>query len=94
MSRPVPDNSALGLEPWPGAAWAGESERRLGNWCSPAAVPVLSRALSDPEPLVRARAAWALGKVGSAEAKSALSTAASAEKESAVLDELSAAMDA
>jgi epoxyqueuosine reductase len=66
----------------------------LGNWWSPAAVPVLSRALSDPEPLVRAHAAWALGRVGSAEAKSALSTAASAEKDSAVLEELSAAMDA
>lgn len=51
----------------------------LGNWGSPEAVPVLSRALSDPDPLVRAHAAWALGRVGSAEARSALSAAASVE---------------
>src|SRR5690606_35796719 len=64
----------------------------LGNWGSPEAVPVLARALSDPEPLVRAHAAWALGRVGSAEARSALSTAASVETDAAVLDELSVAM--
>jgi epoxyqueuosine reductase len=66
----------------------------LGNWGSPDAVPVLSRALSDPEPLVRAHAAWALGRVGSAEARSALSSHASVETEASVLEELSAAMDA
>src|SRR5690606_8350441 len=64
----------------------------LGNWGSPGAVPVLAGALSDPEPLVRAHAAWALGRVGSAEARSALSTAASVETDAAVLDELSVAM--
>ncbi|HSK19977.1 MAG TPA: tRNA epoxyqueuosine(34) reductase QueG [Longimicrobiales bacterium] len=66
----------------------------LGNWGSPAAVPVLSRALSDPEPLVRAHAAWALGRVGSAEARSALSAYASVETDARVLYELAAAMDA
>jgi epoxyqueuosine reductase len=66
----------------------------LGNWGSPDAVPVLSRALSDPEPLVRAHAAWALGRVGSAEARSALSAHASVEADACVLEELSAAMDA
>lgn len=66
----------------------------LGNWGSPEAVPVLSRALSDPEPLVRAHAAWALGRVGSAGARSALSTAASVEIDAAVLEELSAALAA
>ena len=64
----------------------------LGNWGSPEAVPVLAGALSDPEPLVRAHAAWALGRVGSAEARSAVSTAASVETDPAVLDELSVAM--
>jgi hypothetical protein len=29
MSRPVPDDSAWGLECWPGAAWAGKAERDL-----------------------------------------------------------------
>lgn len=66
----------------------------LGNWGSPEAVAVLSRALSDPEPLVRAHAAWALGRVGSAEARSALSAYASVETDARVLYELAAAMDA
>ena len=64
----------------------------LGNWGSPDAVPVLSRALRDPEPLVRAHAVWALGRVGSAEAKAALSERASVETDASVLGELSAAM--
>jgi epoxyqueuosine reductase len=66
----------------------------LGNWGSPAAVPVLTRALSDAEPLVRAHAAWALGKVDTAEARSALSSRESVETDPTVLGELSAAMDA
>jgi epoxyqueuosine reductase len=66
----------------------------LGNWGSPEAVPVLSQALSDPEPLVRAHAAWALGREGSAEAWSALSAHASVETDACVLEELSAAMAA
>jgi epoxyqueuosine reductase QueG len=66
----------------------------LGNWGSPDAVPVLSRALSDPEPLVRAHAAWALGWVGSAEARSALAAHASVEADACVLGELFAAIDA
>jgi epoxyqueuosine reductase len=66
----------------------------LGNRGSPDAVPVLSRALSDAEPLVRAHAAWALGRAGSTEARSALSDRASVEADASVLDELSAALDA
>jgi epoxyqueuosine reductase len=66
----------------------------LGNSASPDAVPVLANALSDPEPLVRAHAAWALGRVGSAEARSALSSRASTEPDASVLEELSKAMDA
>ena len=39
----------------------------LGNRREAAAVPALARALaSDPEPLVRAHAAWALGEIGAA----------------------------
>ena len=35
----------------------------LGNWGSRDAVPVLARALDDPEPLIRGHAAWALGQI-------------------------------
>jgi epoxyqueuosine reductase len=65
----------------------------LGNWGSPEGVPVLTQALSDPEPLVRAHAVWALGRVGSAD-WSALSAHASVETDACVLEELSAAMAA
>jgi epoxyqueuosine reductase len=65
----------------------------LGNWGGEEAVPVLVEALSDPEPLVRAHATWALGRVGSAEARSALSAHASAETDAYVLEELSAAVE-
>jgi epoxyqueuosine reductase len=40
----------------------------LGNWGSPEAVPVLAEALDDEEPLIRGHAAWALGRIGTAEA--------------------------
>jgi epoxyqueuosine reductase len=36
----------------------------LGNWGDERAVPALKKALSDPEPLVRDHATWALGQVG------------------------------
>ena len=35
----------------------------LGNWGGREAVPVLARALDDPEPLIRGHAAWALGEI-------------------------------
>jgi epoxyqueuosine reductase len=35
----------------------------LGNWGARQAVPVLARALDDPEPLIRGHAAWALGRI-------------------------------
>jgi epoxyqueuosine reductase len=40
----------------------------LGNWGSPEAVPVLAAALHDEEPLIRGHAAWALGRIETAEA--------------------------
>lgn len=39
----------------------------LGNWGSPEAVPVLSAALTDDEPLIRGHSAWALGCIAAAE---------------------------
>ena len=44
----------------------------LGNWGAPEAVPVLVRALADAEVLVRGQAAWALGRVGTGEARESL----------------------
>ena len=35
----------------------------LGNWGGKEAVPVLARALDDPEALIRGHAAWALGEI-------------------------------
>ncbi|WP_297635053.1 tRNA epoxyqueuosine(34) reductase QueG [Caldilinea sp.] len=35
----------------------------LGNWGAPTTVPALAQALADPEPVARAHAAWALGRV-------------------------------
>jgi epoxyqueuosine reductase len=64
----------------------------LGNWGAPDAVPVLTSALSDPEPLVRSHAAWALGRVGTAEARAALSSRAAVESDDAVRAELAPAL--
>jgi hypothetical protein len=64
----------------------------LGNWGAPEAVPVLTLALSDPEPLVRAHAACALGRVGSAEAMAALSSRAAVASDGSVRSELVAAL--
>ncbi|MDB4947828.1 MAG: queG [Gemmatimonadetes bacterium] len=46
----------------------------LGNWGSPKAVPALTVALNDDDPLVRGHAAWALGRIGIAGALDALRT--------------------
>ena len=65
----------------------------LGNWGSPEAVPVLASALSDPEPLVRGHAAWALGEIGSPEASAALEASAPRERDPFVLEEVEVALD-
>ncbi|HEU5346729.1 MAG TPA: HEAT repeat domain-containing protein, partial [Ktedonobacterales bacterium] len=44
----------------------------LGNLGDPVAIPALIEALGDPEPLVRGHAAWALGRLGGVEARTAL----------------------
>ncbi len=53
---------------------------------------MLTLALSDPEPVVRAHAAWALGRVGSPEARAALVSKAAAESDAVVGSELAAAL--
>ncbi len=51
----------------------------LGNIGDPAAIPALIGALGDAEPLVRGHAAWALGRIGGADARSALDAALAGE---------------
>lgn len=65
----------------------------LGNWGSPAAVPVLERALGDVEPLVRGHAVWALGRIGTAEARHALDERLEVESDPFVREELAFALE-
>ena len=64
----------------------------LGNWGSAEAVPALVRALEDPEPLVRGHAAWALGRIRTAESRAALQVRAEVERDPWVCAELEAAL--
>ena len=66
----------------------------LGNWGDPAAVPVLSQALSDAEPLIRGHAAWALGRIGSRQARGALEQRCAVEDDAWVREELDLALAA
>ena len=60
----------------------------LGNIGDPVAVPALARVLKTGEPLLREHAAWALGKIGTPEARAALLTALPDETEREVDKEL------
>ncbi len=53
----------------------------LGNWADPIAVPALSRALHDAEPLIRGHAAWALGRIATQESLQALNQALNQESD-------------
>jgi epoxyqueuosine reductase len=65
----------------------------LGNSGNPAAIAPLSRALaSDPESLVRAHAAWALGRFAEADARRALAHAHQREADAIVREEIEAAL--
>jgi epoxyqueuosine reductase len=64
----------------------------LGNWGSSDAVPVLTAALSDPEPLVRGHAVWALGEIGASVSVAALETLHMSERDRFVLEELDDAL--
>ncbi|HKO25063.1 MAG TPA: tRNA epoxyqueuosine(34) reductase QueG [Chloroflexota bacterium] len=64
----------------------------LGNSGDRAAVPALARALREATPLVRVHAAWALGRLGGADAAAALRSALQAEEDSAVRAEIEAAL--
>jgi epoxyqueuosine reductase len=65
----------------------------LGNLRDARAVPALERALAeDPEPLVRAHAAWALGRIGTTQACRALEAARGREGDAAVRSEIANAL--
>lgn len=66
----------------------------LGNRKDTAAVPMLARTLADePEALVRAHAAWALGQIGGPTARQALDDHHSREMDETVQAEIHAALD-
>lgn len=63
----------------------------MGNRRDPRYVPALTRALDDASALVRKHAAWALGRIGGADAERALEAAVGREGEADVRSELQAA---
>jgi epoxyqueuosine reductase len=64
----------------------------LGNLKDSAAVPALTEALEDGDPLVRAHVAWALGQIGGDEALDALTRRLSSEDDAEVKREIEAAL--
>ena len=63
----------------------------LGNSGNPAAIPPLTAALADVEPLVRGHAAWALGHLAGSRARNALEAAAQRESDADAAAEIAAA---
>jgi len=59
-----------------------------GNWGSETAVPALRHLLTDPEPILRGHAVWALQQIGGTAAQSALADLRGREEATAVLAEL------
>ncbi len=106
MAPPLLDLMALdddGFRQRFGASAVARAKRRgllrnvavaLGNWGHPAAIPALGRALHDSEPLVRGHAAWALGRIPSAESFGALGQALPGEADAWVREEIQLALDA
>jgi epoxyqueuosine reductase len=64
----------------------------LGNWGSPAALPVLAEALADPDALIRQHAVWAVGRIGSPPAFALLHRVIAEEDHPLVVTELEAAL--
>ncbi|MGE5599308.1 MAG: HEAT repeat domain-containing protein [Bacteroidota bacterium] len=64
----------------------------LGNLGDPAAVPALSETLHWPQGRIRAYSAWALGRIGGAEARSSLARALREESDPAVAGEIDRAL--
>jgi epoxyqueuosine reductase len=66
----------------------------LGNAGDPAAVPALCEALTDADALVRAHAAWALGRIGGETAREHLSRRLTDERDPGVREEIELALGA
>jgi len=64
----------------------------LGNSGDRAAIPALARALGEAAPVVRAHAAWALGRLGGPDAARALQAAHTVEADGTVREEIAAAL--
>ncbi|MDP2920169.1 MAG: HEAT repeat domain-containing protein, partial [Dehalococcoidia bacterium] len=64
----------------------------LGNTLDPAYVPDLAQAMADSEPLVRGYAAWALGRIGGAEARQVLEASPQKETDGSVRKEIETAL--
>jgi epoxyqueuosine reductase len=60
----------------------------LGNVADPATLPALATALTDPEPLIRAHATWAIGQIGGPEALVLLEQALPTETDPATRTEI------
>ena len=65
-----------------------------GNAGDTALVPALVSLLADAEPLIRGHAAWALGRIGGAEALRALDTATAVEPVPWVCEEIAFSISA
>ena len=66
----------------------------LGNLGDPEAVPALTRALANPEGLVRGYAAWGLGRIGGGQGRTALEARLPGESDAFAREEISAALAA
>lgn len=64
----------------------------LGNSGDPQAIPALTKALYDHEPLVRGHAAWALGRIGGTQAQEALQCVLKTEEDQDVQKEIRCAL--
>jgi epoxyqueuosine reductase len=64
----------------------------LGNSKSPEALPALIHALDDTDALVRGHAAWALGRIGSSQAVTALQERLACETDNEARDEIEDAL--
>ena len=73
--------------------WQRNAAVALGNEGDPESVPLLTSALSDPEPLVRSHSAWALGRIGGAGARTSLEKRRSPEPQEDVRAEIDGALE-
>ncbi len=73
--------------------WQRNAAVALGNQGDPDTVPLLAGALEEGGALVRVHAAWALGKIGGAKARTALEKRGSSESDAAVQEEIRLALE-